>query len=110
MNNSSYVDFIVDALSQLGIIKIRKMFGGYGIYKDNIFFAMIINDTLYFKADDNNRAMYESLGSKPFSYTGKNDKLIVMNYWQVPGDILENQIQLAQLVEKSITAAQKTKK
>ena len=47
MHTSSYVDYILDTLSPLGNIRARKMFGGYGVYKDTVFFALIIDDTLF---------------------------------------------------------------
>jgi DNA transformation protein len=85
------------------------MFGGYGFYKDGIFFALIIADILYFKVDDVNLADYKANGSQPFSYVNKNGKRVAMSYWKVPGDILENNDKLTQWVEKSIAAARRAK-
>ena len=46
-------------LEQLGRsvrgIRARNMFGGVGIYSGELFFALIDDDTLYFKVDDSNR-------------------------------------------------------
>jgi DNA transformation protein and related proteins len=105
MNTSEYVDYILDLLSPRGNIRARKMFSGYGVYKDNTFFALIIKDTIYFKISDSDRSTYESFGSQPLSFTKKNGKLITMSYWQVPMDILENQNKLTPLVERSLRAA-----
>ncbi len=80
MLNNQYIDYVLDLLSPLGNIKARKMFGGYGIYKDSIFFAIIIENILYFKVGDGNRSQYESYGSKPFSYEGKAKKMVTMSY------------------------------
>ncbi len=41
----------MDMLSRFGDIKLRRMFGGYGIYSGKLIFAIIINDELYFKVD-----------------------------------------------------------
>jgi len=111
-NNNQYVDYLLDTVSslQLGAIKARKMFGGYGIYLNGIFFAIIIDNILYFKVGDSNRPIYEQYGSKPFSYAGKNNKVIVMSYWQVPADILENREKLTVWVKKSVEIARLTKK
>ena len=35
------------------------MFGGVGIYAGDLFFALIDDDTLYFKVDDSNRSDFE---------------------------------------------------
>lgn len=108
--NNNYASYILDLLEPLGNIRSRKMFGGFGIYKNDIFFALIIDDTVYFKVDDGNRSKYEFCDSKPFSYEGKNGKMISMSYWEVPIDILENSSKLTQWVEEAIKAAIKAKK
>lgn len=105
MSNSGYVDYILDILSPLGNIKARKMFGGYGIYKDGVFFALIIEDVLYFKVGDANRPIYEASHSKPFSYIRPDGKSVAMSYWEVPDDVLENHHKLAQWVEESVAVA-----
>jgi DNA transformation protein and related proteins len=112
MNNNRYIDYVLDTLFslQLGNMKSRKMFGGYGIYQDGIFFALIANNILYFKVGDSNRLMYESHGSKPFSYAGKNNTIIVMSYWEVPADILESHNKLIEWVKKAVEAARQAKK
>lgn len=110
MTTQSFFYYILDVLSPLGGIKTRKMFGGYGFYKNHIFFALIIEDVLYFKVDDTNKKDYEMYDAQPFSYAGKNGKTIVMSYWQVPVDILDNSIQLAIWVDKAVAAAKRAKK
>ncbi|MBS1988240.1 TfoX/Sxy family protein [Candidatus Dependentiae bacterium] len=107
---NGYANYILDLLLPLGNMRARKMFGGFGIYKNGIFFALIINNILYFKVDAANQSDYESFDSKPFTYTNKNDKLVSMSYWEVPIDILENQNKLEQWVEKAVQAAQRAKK
>ena len=110
MKNNHYASYILDLLEPLGNIKARKMFGGFGIYKDGVFFALIADNILYFKVDNNNRSLYESMGSKPFSYEGKNKKIVTMSYWEVPVDILENSTKLAQWVQQAVKAASLAKK
>ncbi len=110
MKTNQYVDYVLDLLAPLGGIKARKMFGGYGIYKDGVFFALIFDNILYFKVDDKSRSQYESFGSKPFSYEGKNGKMVTISYWEVPVDILEDRTQLEQWLEKAVLAVKRTKK
>jgi len=64
--SDDYIDFIIDQLSPLGAIKVKRMFGGAGLYSEGIFFALIENDTLRFKVDATNRADYETAGMGPF--------------------------------------------
>ena len=64
------------------------MFGGVGIYAGQLFFALIADDTLYFKVDDSNRPEFERLGMRPFQPYGEGGE--VMQYYQVPTELLED--------------------
>jgi len=78
------------------------MFGGYGIYHEDIIFAIIAEDELYFKVANNNRAQYEKHESKPFTYRGHKDrKPTVMSYWLVPEEITND----AELIEQWLFGA-----
>lgn len=106
---TSYENYILDLLLPLGGITIRKMFGGLGIYKDGVFFALIANNVLYFKVDKFTQINYTSFSSKPFTYT-RNNKVIALSYWELPINILENQTKLAEYVKNALQAAQRAKK
>ena len=84
------------------------MFGGVGIYADQLFFALIADDTLYFKVDGSNRPDFERLGMRPFQPYGEGGE--VMQYYQVPADLLEDLEALRPWTQKAIAvAAQKAK-
>src|SRR5213083_2544298 len=68
---SSFRTFVVDQLSRVvPQLRARDMFGGVGIYAGQLFFALIADDTLYFKVDDSNRPEFERLGMRPFQAYG----------------------------------------
>ncbi len=99
-----YHEYVVhDVLGHIEGIASRSMFGGYGLYLDGAFFAIITApDELRFKVDDSNRAQYEALGSKPFEYTGhKNKKVTVMSYYLVPEEIQEDREKLEEWARQS---------
>jgi DNA transformation protein len=91
------IDYIVeDLLSGVEGIRSRAMFGGHGIYQDELFFAIVVDDEIYFKVDDTNRPDYEKAESEPFAYeVSGRKKPVVMSYWKVPADILEDRQALA---------------
>jgi DNA transformation protein len=99
--------FRVFVLEQLGRVLPRvtgrSMFGGIGIYAGDVFFALIAQDTLYFKVDDATRREYEALGLEPFRPYGKDTK--PMQYYQVPEDVLEDPDALRPWVEKALAVA-----
>jgi DNA transformation protein len=102
--SASFRTFIVDQLGRVvAHVRARSMFGGVGIYADQLFFALIDDDTLYFKVDDSNRPDFERLGMKPFQPYGEGGE--IMQYYQVPTDLLEDLETLRPWAEKAIAVA-----
>lgn len=84
------------------------MFGGLGIYWEGWFFALIDDDTLYFKVDDSTRPDFEALGSTAFD-PFKNGQLM-RGYFGVPGEVLEDRDRLTQWRERSVGVARSAKR
>lgn len=83
------------------------MFGGFGVYSGSQIFAMVIKDRLYFRVGQSNQAEYESAGMAPFTYAGKDGKLVRVSYWEVPEEILEDDQDLIFWFRKSLAEANK---
>lgn len=100
------------ALEQLGRVapnlRSQSMFGGVGIYAGEYFFALIDDDTLYLKVDDSNRGAFEALGTGPFRPGGDGGE--VMQYYEVPGDLLEDAETLRPWVADAIAVAERAKR
>jgi TfoX/Sxy family transcriptional regulator of competence genes len=98
-------------LEQLGRvapdIRARSMFGGVGIYSAELFFALIDEDTVYFKVDDGNRAMFVARGMGPFEPYGPGGGS--MQYYAVPEGVLEDADVLPQWVEAALAVARRKK-
>jgi DNA transformation protein len=111
MIKSEFIDYVVDLLSPYGSIKPRAMFGGYGIYKNNVIVAIIADDELYFKTNNKSFQDYAERGSRPFTYEA-HGKTVKMSYWQVPPDIMEDPILLGEWLGLAfeISLASKKKK
>ncbi len=108
--NSEFHDYVLyDLLGNDPRITSRKMFGGHALYQDGAIFALIIEDTLYFKVDDTNREEFSSRGSKPFQYDN-GTKIITVNYWEVPEEITENRDALFEWVNISANISRASKK
>jgi len=73
--SSSFRTFVVDQLSRVvPHLRARAMFGGVGIYAGDLFFALIADDSLYFKVNDSNRPDFERLAMNRSSPTGRAGK------------------------------------
>jgi len=104
--SSEYLDYILDLLSPLHGITSRRMFGGCGLYKDHVFFALLSDDTLYFKVTEaETRDIYQKASSTPFSYRKQGKEVTLSSYWRVPADWLEDQDILLDYAERSYAQA-----
>ncbi len=102
--SDDYRDFVLEQLAAAGRVTPRAMFGGVGLYLDGLFFALIDDDTLYFKTDDSNRPRYEQAGSRPFCpFADRPDQS--MAYWQVPADVLEDPDELTAWARQALAVA-----
>jgi DNA transformation protein len=102
--SADYRDFVLEQLAGAGRVTPRPMFGGVGLYLDGLFFALIDDDTLYFKADEATRARYQSAGSKPFCPDpARPDQ--AMGYWQVPAEVLEDPEALSAWAREAVGVA-----
>src|SRR5213080_2231869 len=102
--SSEYLDYVHDQLSGLGGVTSRRMFGGAGLYCDEFFFALIDNDTLYLRVNDDNRADYTSRGMGQFRPYADRPELS-MSYYETPADVLEDPAQLVSWARRSVAAA-----
>jgi DNA transformation protein len=87
----------------------RSMFGGWGVYQDGVFFALISDGRLYFKVDSSNKADFEKAGSSPFVYEARGKKT-TMSYYELPVEITEDLEEIPKWVERSVEVAKKSKK
>ena len=94
--NSSYRDYCYERLSAILPIRFRNMFGGVGVYTEELFFALIADDKLYFKVDDSNRGDYLARGMAQF---------MNMPYYAVPADVLEDTGALHGWADKAVRIA-----
>jgi len=97
--DDSFKDFVLDQLHELEHIEARRMFGGFGLYYDEIFFGIIHKGRLYFKVDESSAVEYRKRRMKPFR---PNAKQTLKSYYQVPVEIIEDAEQLAGWAERAI--------
>jgi DNA transformation protein len=99
--SDTYLAFVLEQLEGLRGVVTKRMFGGVGVYRDDVFFAVIDNDTLFFKVDDKLRPRYRSAGMKAFA--PMPGKPAMEGYYQVPPDVLEDPARLVEWAKLSIT-------
>ena len=85
---NEFVAYVLELISPLGAVSSRAMFGGYGIYAGSQIIAIVIDDTLYLKADEESRTLFDERGLEPFSYTSRG-KTYAMSYFRAPDDAFD---------------------
>lgn len=97
--------FASERLSVLGEISVRRMFGGAGVYCDGLFFALLDDDELYLKSDDETRATYEAAGLTQFSYQLKDGPRQSMAYYRAPEEVFDDEDELRRWARLALGAA-----
>jgi DNA transformation protein len=104
MADESFKEFVLDQLGPLPELRAKAMFGGYGLYQADRFFAILMDGRLYCRTDEQTRAAYVERGMGPFTYE-KARRTMTINYFEVPPEVLENREQLAAWANHAIHAA-----
>jgi DNA transformation protein len=106
---SEFLEHVVETMRELGPVTAKAMFGGWGLYHEGLFFAIIFEDTLYLKVDDENRAQFEAAGLPEFIYKTKDGDHMAMSYRQAPPEALESPAAMAAWARLGYAAALRTK-
>jgi DNA transformation protein and related proteins len=101
MRDDGFKDFVLEQLRELEDVDCRSMFGCYGLYLDERFFAILDGADLYFRTDEGTRDKYERLGSGPFQ---PNERQTLKNYLEVPPDVVEDRERLTQWASEAAAA------
>ena len=81
-----FVEHVTGLLGGLGPLKTKPMFGGHGFYCGGTFFAFVLKDVLYLKADAQSRPRFLAAGLEPFVW----NKRPSVNYYRAPPEALES--------------------
>jgi DNA transformation protein len=102
--HSEFVNFVLELLTPIGAVRARAMFGGFGIYHGDTFFAIIVDDKLFFKTDPATSSEYIARGLPPFTYVTRG-KSVTMQYHEVPPEVFEESEVMQYWARQAISAA-----
>ena len=86
----AFTQLCVEMLSPLGPVRVRRMFGGQGIYVDGLFMAIVDDGQLFLKTDEVTRERFDAAGCVPFTFPNKDGEAVVTSYRRPPEDALES--------------------
>ena len=95
-----------DLFIEFGPIRLRRFFGGEGIYAGDTMLGMVFNnDTVYFKTDAGTRKAFDAEKSKPFTFY-KGKELITTTWLSLPDRLYDDPDELAQWARAALKVAQ----
>jgi DNA transformation protein and related proteins len=100
-------DFIRDAFSFVSDIRLRKMFGGIGVYSGVQIFAIEADGELFLKADAQCAELFMQSGSRPFTYEKKTGQQAVMSFWLMPERAWDDEDERRYWTEPALQAGQR---
>ena len=101
-------DDIQELFAVFGVVVVRRMFGGAGIYADGTMFALVADGVIYLKADELSTPAFERESMPPFTYATKDGKRGVMSYRRMPDRLYDDPDELATWAHAALAAAQRT--
>ncbi len=111
--DTGFYNYIIhDVFAECDGITSRPMFGGWAVYQHGVVFALIADDSLYFKIgaqDAQSAALYRNIETERFTYTQKG-KLMSLAYTRIPESLFEDGDTLSRLMKHALKISLQTKK
>ena len=97
--------FAEELLHELGPIQIKRMFGGAAAYRDGLIFALLDDDAIWIKVDDQNEATFADQGLPRITYPMKDGRIMDMAYRRLPDSALDDPSEAARWARLGLEAA-----
>ena len=109
VRSTAFVEFVLDMLAPLDGVAARGMFGGHGLFRDGLMFAIVSDDALFFKTGAANRGDFEAAGAAPFVYR-RSGRTVALGYHEVPPDVMDDPELLSAWATAALDVAQHAKR
>ena len=102
-------EFVAELFEPLGSVRIKRMFGGAGVYAHEVMFALLADDVIYLKVDNDLKAALENEGSEPFCFEMKDGKVAEMKYYRLPDTAMDDPEDASDWARRALDVALKAK-
>ena len=93
--DAEYITWLEDLFSVVPDAKIKKMFGGVGVFRHGLMFALATNDgRVSLKADSETIGDFNAEDCGEWEYHRKDGKVTTMGYWYIPERLSEDSDEL----------------
>lgn len=101
--------FALELLSGLGPLRLKRMFGGAGLYCGDLFFALADDEAIYIKADEANEAAFTAVAAPAFTYPGKDGEVLTLRYRRLPDSAMDDPEEAVRWARLGVEAAARAK-
>ena len=105
--SDTFAEFLQEQLAPLGRVTVRRMFGKSGVFCDGVMFAMVTENTLYFRVDEENRAAFSEAECFPPLNYAKQGSTIDLSFWRVPERLFDEPDELVAWAQAALSAARR---
>ena len=105
--SDSFADFLREQLAPVGHVTLRRMFGKTGVFCDRLMLAMVRNDVLYCRVDDDNRALFKEAEAFPPLNYEKGGGSIDLAFWRAPERLFDEPDELLTWARAALAAARR---
>ncbi len=104
--SDEFIAYVRDLFAEVPNIAIRKMFGGIGIFRHKLMFALSTGDgNIALKADAHTIPDFQAEDCTEWVYETKDRKVKSMGYWYMPERLADDPDELLLWAEEAFEAA-----
>ena len=101
-------DYIHELFAGFGVVAVRRMFGGAGLYAHGVMFGLISSGEIYLKADAETVPCFEAEGCGPFEYGTKTGRRAIASFRKLPERLYDDADELADWARGALGAARRS--
>lgn len=105
-SKDEFAHYCAELFEPVGTVRVRRMFGGHGLYVDDLFVAIVTGESLYLKADAQTAPAFEQAGGRPFEYEARGRR-VSLQFWSPPVEAMDSPRLMMPWARLAVEAAQR---
>lgn len=98
---------IADLFAAFGAVDVRRMFGGFGVFAEDLMLAIVQDGQIFLKVDEVTSGSFAREGQGAFTYEARGRR-ISLSYWRMPDRLYDDPDELARWAAGALAAARRS--
>lgn len=107
--SSAVLEGVEELFAFIPELRIKRMFGGAGVFSGELMFALAFEEDLFLRADEETRERFEAAGCAQFTYATREGERMSLGYWRAPDEVWDDPEAARTWGELSLAAAVRKK-